>query len=196
MYLSFLPTNISSRILSLWKINLRMHSQTVSQMWERLSQISGDSLLLKCSNCFLPVGVCDGESGDVASADVIRFPFEVWIINTFCKGIVVERCWSKRCKTLVNFDYFYSWVIWKINSLWINIYCARLCSELRVCFWLFRQKSLFVYKHQDFRRDATSFPPRPAYSNMKRAIPKVSDGLVLLGALLTPLPPTTPSRAI
>ena len=58
-------------------------------MRERLSQIWGDSLLFKRSNCFWPLGSCNGELGvDVGSADVIRFLSVVWNIDKSRKGIM------------------------------------------------------------------------------------------------------------
>ena len=65
-------------------------------MRERLSQIWGDSLLLKCSKCFWRSDVRDKESGiDVASGDVVYLLFVV------CKGILagkmLEQTVQKHC---------------------------------------------------------------------------------------------------
>ena len=45
-------------------------------------------------------------------------------------------------------------------------------------------------------RNTTSFPLRPADSEIRRAVPKFFDGLISIRVLLVPLPLTTPSTAL
>ena len=104
----------------------------MSQMQERLSQIWGDSLLFKFSDCFWPVGVCDGESGvDVASADVIRFLFAVSNTDTSCKGIMAGKMLEQTVQ--IAFTIEMSRTETKI-SLCKSFCCARLYSEMCICF--------------------------------------------------------------